>query len=117
MCAPSSSLTLLIWVPIRTLRGSGFEPLISRAVAGWQLDAPILIASAGLVGSWSCQALKPLINNPLESRALVATALVEWISRPLVSNRTLRRSDFSSPRLGPHEGHAYSVRDRAIKYP
>jgi hypothetical protein len=60
-------------------------------------------------------ALELLISNPLESRAPVAPALAERFSRPLVSNRTLRGYDLSSPGLGPHEGHAYLVRDRAIK--
>jgi hypothetical protein len=55
-----------------------------------------------------------LISIPLESRAPVTPALAEQASRPLVSNRTLRGSDFSSPRLGLREGHAYLVRDRAI---
>jgi hypothetical protein len=41
---------------------------------------------------------------------------IEQISRPLVSNRTLRESSFSSLGLGPLEGHPYWVRDRAIKY-
>jgi hypothetical protein len=43
----------LCWsgAPVRTLRGSGFEPLMSRAVAGWQLGAPVSFASAGLLGS------------------------------------------------------------------
>jgi hypothetical protein len=40
-------------VPARTLRGSDFEPLISRAIAGWQLVAPVFFKSAGFVGSWS----------------------------------------------------------------
>jgi hypothetical protein len=60
---------------------------------------------------------KLLISNPLESRASVAPALVERVSRPMVSNRTLRGSDFSIPGLGPREGHAYLLRDRAIKCP
>jgi hypothetical protein len=37
----------------------------------------------------------------------VAPALAERASRPLVSNRTLRGSGFSSYRLGPLEGHSY----------
>jgi hypothetical protein len=62
-------------------------------------------------------ALELLISSSLESRAPVAPALAERVSRPLVSNRTLRGFEFSSPRLGPREGHAYLVRDRAIKRP
>jgi hypothetical protein len=66
-------------------------------------------------------AVKPapelLISNPLESRAPVVPAFVERVSRPLVGNRTLRGSEFSSPRLGPRKGHTYLVRDRAIKCP
>jgi hypothetical protein len=50
MRAPSLSLTLLIWGAVRTLRGLGFEPLISMAIAGWQLGAPVSFTSAGLVG-------------------------------------------------------------------
>jgi hypothetical protein len=62
-------------------------------------------------------ALELLISNPLESRAPVVPALTERVSRPLVCNRTLRGSDFLSLGLGPCEGHAYSVRDQAIKCP
>jgi hypothetical protein len=62
-------------------------------------------------------ALKLLISNSAKSRAPVSPALVEWVSKPLISNRTLRGSDFSSSGLGPREGHAYLVRDRAIKCP
>jgi hypothetical protein len=62
-------------------------------------------------------AFELLISNPLESRAPVAPAPVERVSRPLVSNRTLRGSDFSSPELGSCEGHTHSVRDRAINCP
>jgi hypothetical protein len=58
-----------------------------------------------------------LISNPLKLTAPVAAALVEPVSRPLVSNRTLRGSYFSSPGLGLREGHAYLVRDRAILMP
>jgi hypothetical protein len=61
--------------------------------------------------------LELLISNPLEPRAPMAPALVERVSRPLVSNRTLRGFDFSSPGLRPREGHAYLVRDKAIKCP
>jgi hypothetical protein len=49
---------------------------------------------------------KLLISNPLESRAPVAPAITERASRPLVSNRTLRGSDFASTALGPFEGFA-----------
>jgi hypothetical protein len=52
-------------------------------------------------------ALELLISNPLESRAPVAPALVERVSRALVSNGTLRVSDFSSTGLGLREHHAY----------
>jgi hypothetical protein len=38
----------------------------------------------------------------------------ERVSRPLVSNRTLRESGFSSLGLELLEGHPYLVRDRAI---
>jgi hypothetical protein len=62
-------------------------------------------------------ALELLISNPLESRAPVASALVERVSRPLVNNHALRGFDFSSPGLGLREGHAYLERDRAIKRP
>jgi hypothetical protein len=44
----------------------------------------------------------------------VAPALAEWASRPLVGNRTLRGSGFSSLVLGPLESHPYLVRDRAM---
>jgi hypothetical protein len=58
-----------------------------------------------------------LISNPLKLRVPVAPALTERTSRPLVGNRTLRGRIFSSPGLGPREGHAYLVRDRAILIP
>jgi hypothetical protein len=61
--------------------------------------------------------LELLISNPLESRAPVVPALTERVSRPPVSNRTLRGSGFSSPGLKTCEGHAYLVRDQAIKFP
>jgi hypothetical protein len=72
-----------------------------------------------LQGSWLAVrlALELLISNPLESRAPVAPALAERVLRPLVGNRTLQGSDFSSPRLGPCKGHSYLVRDWAIKCP
>jgi hypothetical protein len=44
----------------------------------------------------------------------MAPVLFERVSRPLVGNRTLRESGFSSLGLGPLEGHPYWVRDRAI---
>jgi hypothetical protein len=47
--------------------------------------------------------LELLISNPLESRAPVAPALIERVSRPLVSNHTLRGLDFTSTVLGPFE--------------
>jgi hypothetical protein len=113
MCAPSSSLTLLIWGAYRTLRGSGFEPLISRAVAGWQLGVPVLVTSAGFVGSHSSRPSKLLISNPLDSRAHVVPALTERVSMPLVSNRTLQGSGFSSPWLEPR-GHLMTAVVTAI---
>jgi hypothetical protein len=61
--------------------------------------------------------LELLISNPLESRAPVAPTLVERVSRPLVSNRTLRGSDFTSIVLGPFEGFAYVVRSQAVLMP
>jgi hypothetical protein len=42
MRVPSSSLTLRSGAPVRTRRGSGFEPLISRAVRGGAWAAPSL---------------------------------------------------------------------------
>jgi hypothetical protein len=42
-------------------------------------------------------ALELLISNPPDSRAPVAPALTERVSRPLVSNRTLRGSGFLKP--------------------
>jgi hypothetical protein len=47
----------------------------------------------------------------------VAPALVERVSRPLVSNRTLRGSDFISTVLGLFEGFAYAVRSHAVLMP
>jgi hypothetical protein len=47
---PSSSLTLRSEVPVRTRRGSGFEPLISRAVRGGAWAAPSF-AFAAIEGS------------------------------------------------------------------
>jgi hypothetical protein len=53
MRATSSSLTLLIWSAYSNPSRSGFEPLISRAFAGWQLGAPVFFTSAGLMGARS----------------------------------------------------------------
>jgi hypothetical protein len=47
----------------------------------------------------------------------VAPALAERASRPLVSNRTLRGSDFASTALRPFEGFAYAVRSQAVLMP
>jgi hypothetical protein len=65
----------------------------------------------GLAVELACELL---ISNLLESRAPVEPAVAELAARPLVDNRTLRGSDFSSPGLEPLEGHAYLVRDQAI---
>jgi hypothetical protein len=62
-------------------------------------------------------ALGLLISNPIDSRAPVASTLVEGDLGPLVSTRTLRGSGFSSAWLGPCRGHTYSVREQAIKCP
>jgi hypothetical protein len=61
--------------------------------------------------------LELLINNPLESRAPVVPTLIERVSRPLVSNRTLQGSDFTSTALGSFEGFAYSIRSQAVLMP
>jgi hypothetical protein len=61
--------------------------------------------------------LELLISNSLKSRAPVAPALVERVSRPLVSNRTLRGLDFISTVLGPFEGFAYAVRSQTVLMP
>jgi hypothetical protein len=50
MRVPSSSLTLRSEAPVRTRRGSGFEPLISRAVRGSVWAAPSF-AFAAVEGS------------------------------------------------------------------
>jgi hypothetical protein len=50
MRVPSSSLTLRSGAPVRTRRGSGFEPLISRAVRGRAWTAPSF-AFAAVEGS------------------------------------------------------------------
>jgi hypothetical protein len=61
--------------------------------------------------------LKLLISNPLESRAPVAPAPVERVSRPLFSNHTLRGSNFTSTVLRPFEGFAYAIRSHAVLMP
>jgi hypothetical protein len=58
-----------------------------------------------------------LISNPLESTAPVALALAERASRPHVSNRTHRGSDFASTALGSIEGFTYAVRIQAVLMP
>jgi hypothetical protein len=58
--------------------------------------------------------LKLLITSPLDSRAPVASALTVRVSRPLVSNHTLRGSGFSSPLLGPGGGYTSSVGTRSL---
>jgi hypothetical protein len=57
------------------------------------------------------------ISNPLKSRAPVEPTLAERALRPLVGNRTLRGSDFSSTAPGPFEGLAYVVRSQAVLMP
>jgi hypothetical protein len=47
----------------------------------------------------------------------VAPAFVRRVSRPLVGNRTLRGSDFSSAVLRLFEGFAYTVRSQAVLMP
>jgi hypothetical protein len=47
----------------------------------------------------------------------VAPVLTKWGSGPLVGNRTLRGSGFSSFGLVPCGGHPYSVRDQAVLMP
>jgi hypothetical protein len=54
MRVPSSSLTLRSEAPVRTLRGSGFEPLISRAVRGRAWTAPSFRV-CGRRGVWASQ--------------------------------------------------------------
>jgi hypothetical protein len=104
--------------------GRLFEPFEGQASNPWSVGplgvaarCPHLIYICRAHGLVAEPALELLISNPLEPRAPVAPSLVERVSRPLVSNRTLRGSNFSSPGLGPREGHAYLVRDRAIKCP
>jgi hypothetical protein len=70
----------------------------SARLEGWRSDRP--------TGCWSVILF--------ESRAPMAPTLTEWASRPLVGNRTLRGSVFSSLGLEPLEGHPYLVRDRSI---
>jgi hypothetical protein len=62
-------------------------------------------------------ALELLIINPLESRAPVAPALTERVSGPLVGNRTLRGSGFSSLGLRLCGGHTYLVSDQTVLMP
>jgi hypothetical protein len=80
---------------------------------GWQLVLPTFCICRTR-GPEVGLAHEPLISNPRELMAPVAPTLAEWASRPLVENRTLRGSNFSSLGVGPLEGHPYSVRDRAI---
>jgi hypothetical protein len=54
MRVPSSSLTLRSAAPVRTRRGSGFEPLISRAVRGRAWTAPSFCV-CGRRGVWASQ--------------------------------------------------------------
>jgi hypothetical protein len=61
--------------------------------------------------------LELLISNPLESRAPLAPTPVERVSRPLVSNHTLRGSNFTSTVLRPFEGFAYAIRSQAVLMP
>jgi hypothetical protein len=56
-------------------------------------------------------ALELLISNPLNLRAPVAPNLAERDLRPLVGNRTLRGSGFSSLWLRPRGGYAYMVKN------
>jgi hypothetical protein len=49
--APWSSLTLLIWGACLNPSRVRLELLISRAIVGWQLGAPVFVTFAGFVGS------------------------------------------------------------------
>jgi hypothetical protein len=64
---------------------------------GWQLGAPILFTSTKFLGSRTSRPSRLLISNPLDSRVPLVPALTERVSRPLVSNRTLRGSGFFKP--------------------
>jgi hypothetical protein len=75
---------------------------------------PRLVYICRVRGFAAESALELLISNPPDLRAPVAPALTERVSRPLVSNRTLRGSGFSSPWLGPRGGYTYSVRNLVI---
>jgi hypothetical protein len=69
------------------------------------------------LGLMAKSALEPLVSNPLESRAPVAPAPTKWVSGPLVGNRILRGSDFSSLGLRLCGGHTYLVRDQVVLMP
>jgi hypothetical protein len=81
MRVPSSSLTLRSGAPVRTHRGSGFEPLISRAVRGgaWAAPSLRLRPSRGL----GEPALGALINKNGAGRRLSAPGLAYATSRGL----------------------------------
>jgi hypothetical protein len=114
MSAPSSPLTLLIW-------GAYFEPIEGQAPNPRSVGplrggrwVPPTFCICRFRGFGAGPALEPLISSFCRSRAPVASVFAERVSRPLVSNRTLRGLGFSSLVLGPLEGRPYSVRDQAI---
>jgi hypothetical protein len=101
--------------------GHLFEPFEGQVSNPWSVGPlrggsrfPLTFDICRFRGFAAGPALELLISNFCRSRAPVAPVYAERALRPLVGNRTLRGSSFSSLVLGPLEGRPYFVRDRAI---
>jgi hypothetical protein len=114
MHVPSSSLTLLIWGACSNPSRVRLQTPDQWGRCGVAARCPRLVYICRVRGFAAEPALELLISNTLYSRAPVAPALTERVSRPLVGNRTLRGSGLSSPWLGPRDGYTYLVRNRVI---
>jgi hypothetical protein len=114
MRAPWSSLTLSIWGACSNFSRVRLRPPDQWGHCGVAARRPHLGHICRTRGVVAEPTLELLISNPLDSRAPVAPTHDEWDLRPLVSNRTLRESDFSSTRLESCGGYPYSVRNWAV---
>jgi hypothetical protein len=116
MRVPSSSLTLRSEAPVRTRRGSGFVPLISRAVRGCAWAAPSF-AFAAVEGSGRAS---PRGAWLVAQRGMGACGARFTSSRPRATlSRTcpLERVDIvSSQGLAPLEGFTWHGYPRCLLY-
>jgi hypothetical protein len=117
MCAPSSSLTLLIWGTCSNPLRVWLRTPDQQGHCGVAARCPRLIYIYRAHGLVAKPALELLISNPLDSRVSVVPTLAKRGLEPPDHMRTLRGSVFSSLRLGPFEGLAYVIRSQAVLMP